>query len=1498
MMHKTTQFYLALLILTGLNLSAFSQNIPKSFSNEPLTFIENVGKYFESINDKEQRKEGKKLMEKFTEAWNGGSFSSTEQEKIMKMANTMLKYKMRPMPHYARFLESLMSFAATNPDAQSVNAWFTILEKSLDVSSNRKFLSFLDISVSLFTDNVLYASSATKWKSSSNDYHFEYDSVPCIVFPSLDLTGFANKDSTVIYHTQGIYYPTQYLWVGQGGTVTWKRTGLPEDQVWAELGPYTIGLRFSKYEADSVRFYNKEYFDKPLLGHLEEKVLAAVSEEQTSYPRFTSYFVRLRISELFREVDYEGGFSMHGPRLIGSGNQMQDAFLFFKKDGKDFIKVTSKSYVIRKDRISSTKASITIYWEGDSIYHPGLEMKYIDKNRELSFIRNDEGIAMSPYYDSYHNIDMYCEAVYWKMDEPKIDFTMIKGTGSEGNATFESSNYFRESRYLKLQGIDEQNPLDLVASYGQKFKTREFTLTEFFNYIHRPPEQVKATLLRLAIRGFLIYDLDDDKIIIKDRLYEYLNARAKKTDYDVIQFNSTILAQPNATLSLLNFDLKLRGVPMVYLSDSQKVYIYPNNQELLLKKNRDFLFSGRVHAGLFDFFAHDCSFDYAKFKLNLPVVDSLSFMVKAREKNEYGERPLVRVKSVICSLSGDILIDHPNNKSGVNDYPEYPIFNSKNDAYVYYDRFNIQKGVYKRDIFFFHVYPFSISKLVDFETDEIKFEGYLVSGGIFPDIEEPLRVQPDYSLGFTRTTPPGGWPIYGGIGEFKNIVDLSHRGFKGNGTIKYLASASESVDFNFYPDSVNGDLQRFLLEEQLGSVEYPPVTATDVYEHWLPYKELLLLSTRQKSIEMYGGQTHLTGTLALTPQSLTGAGTVAVADAEMDAELFKFKNKVFDSDTADFRLKTYDLKQLAFSTHNYKSHIDFIERKGEFKSNGGGSKVEFPINQYICFMDEFEWYMDKEEISLANTRTVAIPTADKGNIRELVDIDISGSEFVSVHPKQDSLRFLSPKARYNLRNNIIFAEQVSFIRVADAAVFPEKGLVTIFRDAKMNTLTNAKILANTTTKYHTVDSATVDIFSRKDYLAKGVYTYVDDKEKSQRIFLNKINVDSSFQTNGFAHISDSMNFMLNQHFGFAGDVKLMASKEFLYFMGGFRLQHDCDTITRAWVRFESDINPKEIYLPVNEDLRDITNKSIFAALAFSQKNNHIYPAILNKKESFNDQDLVSARGFIFYDENQQEYQVGSMDKLKTPLLPGNYLSLNARNCVLRGEGPINMGAVFGQLKLQSFGSVDYFIVPDSASFDLVSTLDFFFADDALKMIRDGLKDANLMAADLTKDKYKRALGELMGVKDADDIITEISLYGTIRRIPAELNHTLVFSDIMFKWNPVTNSFVSMGPIGIGNMEKTQINKFVKGYIEITKKRSGDILDMYLEISDSEWYYFNYSRNLMQAVSSNEEFNKIITELKPEKRTHKGEKGEDTYRFNISTSKKKKDFIRRMEGDTE
>ncbi|MCD4745039.1 MAG: hypothetical protein K8R58_01935, partial [Bacteroidales bacterium] len=1153
-MNKIQYYIIIFLILFG-NLS-FGQKFTE-FSKDSESFISEMTNFFQKISIKKNKEKCEKLMETFSLEWTSGKFTNEMKEDIYNISNLMLKRRLKAYPHFFHYLSCMVSIVNFEQSlVRSCRAWNLCLDELVNIKhSSRPFTSFLDISYNLFSDNILYKSKATLWKSNNNDYYFEYDSVPRIVFPSLNLTCYANKDSSVIYNTKGVYYPLIYKWIGEGGKLTWKRAGFDENNVYAELYTYEIFLKFSKFSVEQVKFYHKGYFDKPLLGSLEEKVLANVTEKNASYPRFTSSYTHIKVDTLFKNIDFGGGIEMKGAKIIGSGDRENDAYLILRKDNKEFVRIKSNLFVIRKDRISSSRASITIYYEGDSIYHPGLQMKYMDDNKELSLIRTGKGLSKSPFFDSYHNIDIFCEAIYWKMNEPDIKFQMVKGISGLGRATFESTNYFAASRYFKLQGIDKINPLNLLKNYTEKYNIKEIYVRGLMEYMKKPKQQIIAMLITLANKGFLIYDTDDEKAIIKDRLYDYIDAFNRKIDYDVIQFNSETYGHNNASLSLDSFDLKLHGVPIVFLSDSQKVFIFPNNKELVLKKNRDFLFSGRVHAGLFDFYASNCYFNYDQFKLDMPTIDSMSFMVQSFTKDEYGQRHLERVKTVLSDLTGDLLIDEPNNKSGLKKYPRYPVFSSTKDAYVYYDKNTIQNGVYTRDKFYFYVYPFTIDSLDNFKTDVLHFNGYLASAGIFPDIEESLKVQPDYSLGFISSAPPQGYPIYGDKGTYFSKINLSHQGLRGNGSLEYLTSTSWSKDFLFFPDSCNAVAKSFVLREQLGAVEYPSVKGIQVYEHWMPYQDRMIISKIDFPFSMYDNQSELHGSLALSPTKLTGGGMMKFEEAEMDARLYKFKHHEFDSDTADFRLRTLDQTQLAFSTHNYQSHIDLKERQGVFKSNGGTSLVEFPVNQYICSMDEFDWYMDKAEIALGSSQKAEEMAAyDNLTLYELVDVDLSGSEFISVHPDQDSLRFYSTKAKFSLKDNVILAEDVKMIRVADAAIFPVDKKVTIRKDAQMKTLTNAKILANTVTKYHSIYNAAIKIKAKKNYTAIGAYDYIDETGYRQRIQLKKIVVDTTFQTYAIGYISDSLGFTLSNDFDFAGNIKLLANNEFLNFNGGFRIR--------------------------------------------------------------------------------------------------------------------------------------------------------------------------------------------------------------------------------------------------------------------------------------------------------------------------------------------------------
>jgi len=1488
---------LTLGVLTSPALFCQGQKINR-FSGDSTKFIGELNTLFLNISDNEKKLIAPQ-MEDFIQKWNSEQFLPSRKKMIYSICNAMLNKRFKPFPDFINYISALNTFLNSHQPEARFEPWSQILKKLIADKNGRLFINFLEFTTHLFAENLLYQSPSTRWKATSNEYRFEFDSLPTVTFDRTDLVCYANDDSLNIFQTKGIYYPISIRWHGQEGAVNWKRAGLDPGQVNASLDLYDIQMRFSKFTADSVTFFHKKYFSSPILGNYTDKVLADITEEKASYPRFSSYDKLIGISNLFGNIDYLGGFSMEGSRVIGFGIKHKDARLFFKKDGKDFAIIRSKSFIIRHDRINSGLASITIYHDNDSIYHPGLQMKYIDEMKELSMTKDERVVSVSPWFDSWHKIEIYCEAMYWKINESKLKFEMMKRLTKESQAIFESSSYYSLNRYERLKGMDEVNPLNLIKQFSEMTKSSSFTLEEITNYLQMPQEQVEVTLMNLANRGFLVYDFDDKVGRIKDKLIDYVNAKNGKIDYDVIFFNSEVSGTSNGILNLVSFDLKLQGVPRVFLSDSQQVYIYPKNMELILKKDMDFFFSGKIEAGLFDFYARDCSFEYNKFKINLPFVDSMAFYVRSKKMDlKTGKFPMVRVRTVLTQLSGELLIDDPKNKSGLKSLPEYPVFSNTDTAYVNWDKSSIRKGVYKKDKFFFEVVPFTIHSLDVVSTDSLNFTGSLTSAGIFPKVDEPLKVRPDFSLGLEKLTGEAGYPVYGGKGMFFSRVDLSDQGLRGDGTLQYLNSTTISSNFLFLPDSMKTIAQSFVAKEQTGEVEYPSVHSDSVGQFWFPYKDSLIVVSTRKEMNMYRDESLFAGKLALTPKGLSGNGTVKIKDAEMDSRGFSFKSRTFNALIANFRIKAYDLADLTISTKNYQTHFDFDERKGEFRSNVGISKVEFPFNKYICSMDRFNWMIDNEEIALFNDQSRKnLP--DSLNLAQLIDVGYTGSEFVSVHPLQDSLRFFAAKARYNLRTNVINAEEVKIIKVADAAIYPDSGKVLIFKDAQMQTLHRAIILANTANRYHRIYTADVSIASRKRYTGLGSYDYIDRTGAPYSLHFSSIRVDTSGQTVAKGEIPDSAHFRLSPEFAFKGEVMLQAGQKNMEFDGEFRPVTDCIKPGCDWVNFQSRIDPKNVHIPLTSPMKNAFRETVSLALLYSKSNSRPYVTFFKTKESFSDSVMATAGGYVQYVPYSTEFRIAQLDKLNKMDLPGPYFSMNTTNCRVRSEGKINLGLNPGNIRMESYGLVDYFIIPDSTRLHLAIAFNFPFSDEALQKFNLDLQSINLSGVTLSHTPFSIAMDYLLDKKETDRLKSEMELVGKFKKFPEQLERTLFLADVWLRYDPESKSYISYGTIGIGSIMKNQVNRYVNGIIEFTKKPNGDDFTIYLELAKDEWYFFNYRNNILQALSSNLAFNDLITEAQKSKseqnRVDKEAKG---FRYTVSTDRKKRDFLRKFETQSE
>ncbi|MCX7862572.1 MAG: hypothetical protein N2449_06220 [Bacteroidales bacterium] len=1474
--------------------SVYSQPM-KTFSAKPEQFIIELKEFIEN----KDKKLGKDLYEQLLPLWNGTYYNQQDKEKIISVANELLQKRALPIPHFESYTKIIIIFARKSYPKADFDEWLkgTSFLCRKKTSTLNAIDNFLDNIYSFIDKQYLAKSSTVRWKTRNSNAQFIFDGENFFISVGKgDIVCYSKNDSTVVYNTEGTYNAYTQEWTGYNGVVTWERAGFKRDEVYAQLRRYKIDMKKSNFDADSVYLVHKRYFKEPLLGILSEKVMADVDTQKAIYPQFRSYSKRHKIANIFPNIHYEGGFSLKGNRFIGEGTADELALLsIYYKDTLKML-AASRSYIFREDEINGQNTAITIYIEKDSIYHPGVIFKYDANRNELALIRDNEGMRRSPYYDTYHRLELDFPYLTWKLNEPQMVMRPIPKTTNK-KATFSSMDYFSQSKYLELQGMDMKNPLQELRAFTKKIGSRKFHENNYASHIKLSLQATRQVLLGLAFKGFVNYSLETGEVYVTDKTFFYLQCSVGQKDYDVINFESNVVGDDyNAILSLLDNNLKMKGVQEIFLSDSQNVAIFPKEQQIIIKKNRDFVFDGKVRAGLFLFIGSNFSFSYEQFKLTLTDINTIKMRVKTDEVDQYGNPVQRDLTSVIENATGELLLDEPNNKSSVKRIPKYPIFNSKKDSYVFYDYKSVFDGVYKRDNFYFQIYPYSLDSINTLTRKNLLFKGHFVSAGIFPPFDETLSVQADYSLGFKRNTPIEGFPAYGGKGTYKKQIMLSNKGLRGSGELAFVKAKAISDDFMFFPDSMNTTAKEFYVEKQAKGVEFPSVEGKNIYIHWLPYKEEMLATNTTKPFEMYDKQATYEGTLRIEPKGLSGWGKLEFATAQLLSNQFNFKEHIVDADTSNFNLKTLEQTDFSFKTNNVKSHIDFKERKGEFMSNGEASFVEFPQNKYICYMDQFTWWMDKEEIEMsASQKALAKVPENKENMSptEAEDVQLQGSKFISIHPNQDSLSFIAPTAKYNLRKYIISANDVKLIRVADATVYPGDGKVVIEKNAVMQTLKESKIVANNTNRFHTIYNATTNIYGKKNYSSSGYYDYIDETNNKQVIKFDVVSVDSTYQTYARGKIGITENFTLSPNFAFTGDVYLYANNEFLTFDGSTKISHECQSMNRYWVNFKAVINPKEIYIPIGDTVKDINNNRINNGFFITNDSIHIYPAFLIKRKNYSDIAVFKATGFLTFDKKDSKYKISNKEKLQEFNMPGDYLSLHRTACVMYGEGKLNLGVNLGQVKLNTVGNVTSDLIKGDVYIDLLMGINFFIESKCMDIFTKDVTNApGLEPIDLTRNVFVKGLYELVGEQKANELISEYSL-GKFKKMPKELEHTIMLTDLKFKWNQKTKSYISDTLIGIGMVGKEYVNRMAVGFMEITKKRSGDKFNLYLQLTDNLWYFFSYSNNLMQVLSSNEEFNTVIKTLKPDQRKIDADKGQAPYSYFVASVTTMKKFVKRM-----
>ncbi len=1460
-------------------------------SQESKIFSGKTGLYPQEISafiQKNINAESAAVLDEFITAWRVDSiFSLPEQEAIVQTSINMAKKNAKPYPHFSHYLKCILILKKDPQKTKNFNGWEKGLEMLID---NRKITlqavdRYLVFIKQLADSSSLYHSNTVEWRIQTPAFRFLVDSTINIQVDASDLYCRVRKDSIKISGTSGFYNPITTIWKGMQGLVTWERAGFAKEDVYANLGAYTINMTRSEYSARDVIFVNKNYFDGPLKGILTDKVMVNKRPADADYPQFDSYQKDFKIKELYKDIDFEGGLSMQGAKLVGAGNREKQAKIFvFRKDTLVLI-ASSNYFAFKKDRINSSSAGIVIKLKNDSIFHHGLALSYILATRELTLSRTENFTSQSPYYNSYHNIDMSFEQLVWKMDEPVMRFTAMMGSQT-GKAKFESVNFYNNDQFMSLQLMDDVNPLISIRSFAKKMGVEQFLASDYADYLKKSETQVKQQLMRMAALGFLFYDSENDMATIRPRLHDYIAASIARIDYDVISIPSnTSGPEENAVFDLRNYDLTINGIPRIFVSDSQNVVIYPENEQIIMKKNRHFQFDGQLQAGLFTISGRNFFFNYDTFKIDLVQIDSLRIRYLTGETDNFGFPLTERAQNLLENLKGELYIDKPDNKSGRKSYAQYPIFVSKESGYVYYDDKHIYNGIYTRDRFFFRLEPFTMDSIDNFNRQSMEYKGELASADIFPVIKETLRLQPDKSLGFVYNTQEGGIPAYKGKGLFNNTITLSNSGLTGSGSIKYLTSTTNSGQIVFFPDSLNAEARDFTIAMKTSETQYPHVTSANNHIHWMPYQDAMYAYRKDSLFRMFNPTTKLAGTLKLEPSGLSGNGRMYMEGAELSSDNYAFKAQIIDADTSDFYLKSLHSEGFTVLTENIDSHIDFSTGKGLFRSNEEFTLVSFPENRYVSFLNTFEWEMNKKILAMGSSN------ASKPPVDQNAD-ELYGPRYICTDPEQDSLSFISPMAYYDYDSNLIKATQVKYIEIADSRIYPDEEKLTVQPDARLRTLFKAEVTANKNTKYYQLHDGTINIMARNKYLGSAYYDYTDITEQQQLIYFNALSVDTAIQTIGSGEIVEEDEFTLSPNYRYHGKVFMQANNPYLTFDGNAHIEHNCDTIRSRWMHFRNEIDPKNVMLPIPEDLIDKDRNKLFNGLYMYYDSVHVYPAFLSGRKFSSDRPVVTASGYLNYDQEKQVYQISSKERLLDPTAPGNYLSIHRENCELYGEGRLDLGANLGLVKLATTGNATHKTAENTTELHVILGIDFYIADDIIQVMAAEIDSMpSLEAVDVNNPLYVKSLINLMGKAKYDALKSEASLFGTPKETPAEIKHTILFNELTLRWDDENNSWVSVGKIGIGSINGRSVNKRVDGMLELQIKRSGDILDFYFQLDRRTWYYFGYTRGVMQMHSSNNEFLDLMKKLKPNEREAKSS-GKDSYIYMVSTDVKKNTFLRR------
>ena len=1416
--------------------------------------------------------ERKELVGDYVEAMTSSLLSAEEKSAVETVFQNLQDLRVPVAPDLQNYVLCVNGFCKRQ-EKENLTVWLKGVQKALSATERKRTAvkNYLESVSLLASRQVLYEGNGWQWQFAGK---MVWHSDPLRVdLQDGDLICATRKDTIRIYSTQGTYVVGGEVVKARGGQVKWKEN----EEMCADLNRYSVNLKSSAYTADSVLFRYASRFSRPLAGTLKDNALKYARGKDTPFPEFNSYAEDVEVRDIYRDISFRGGIAYKGIKFFGTGSDEHPALLQVIPNDSISLKLYAKQFSFDSARIISGHTAMEIIMEGGEITHSDINFLYTLPQHTVTLKRISEQSQHLPFKDSYHQILFNMEEIFWPLDSSYLEMRMSNRSGLF-KATIESMNFFSDDIYDKIQGLDEVNPLNGLLMCSRALKRNTFTIADYAEFVKKPADQLRKQIILLSYDDFVDFNEAKDEVRLRQRLFDYTKARVGKQDYDNIRFSSLPgKAKPNAVMNVKNYNLRIDGVEKLMISEARNIFAEPSDRRVLFLKNRDMAFNGKLNAGMFDMYGQNLFFSYEKYAISLPKVDSTSMYAAGAGKNARGKK----IQSLIRDITGEIVIDSPDNKSGKKDDPEFPKLNSTGESFVYFDDPAIQHGQYKRDSFYYKIKPYTLSGINDGHRFRYAFSGTLVSHIVSP-IDDTLRLQEDNALGLTYQTPESGIGLYD-KGRISSRIVLNRKGFIASGKVDMNKSRFQSDSILMLPSrllATTPELQVEAIENQR-----PEASGKEVKIQYLPAVGSLQATSVSVPFDVYEGRIKHAGKLLVYENILDASGKFQLEGAELKSDLFHFQPARILSQATALNIASVLNKDIRLNTTNVSADIDLRANKGKFENNVESNRADFSGSRYNCTFEGFTWYMKDAYLNIGIEDTVQLAKIWKMEDTDLIP-KAGRNLFISTNPALDSLNFIAPLARYDLKTGDIDCRWINHIDVANGRFYPSDGGLYIQANGDIREFEGGRLLCERKDAKKVLQDVTFKLKGRLAFSGSGNYTYVSEEKKKSIIRFTELGTDSSKLIYAKVSLKEDAPLLLNDGLKYKGNVTLHSRQPHLYFAGYAKMTvADSGALKHSWVAVKDYLEADRIRIAVKlENKNDKQGRIYNGIYLHADRTFKPYAAFLSNRLFYNDDLLVAGEGKLEWSAGIRQYVISdtSADKYYR-------FRYDPETETISAFGKIGLDLNIPGMAQKMGGNIGYDMAGQKLEMkQALCLLDFPLLSKMEAVLLKDFADKKLKNVSMYDELYEK-IYEIFGKETMNNVINRQLRHSGL---PDSLSQLFVLDSLDVRWNDKTHSYMADGAVKVLAIKGKPVEKAMNIKMEFIRGRTQNQYFLYL-YDENVWYYFEYSDQSLYTLSSNEEYNTVVKLEKPEKKVIQTKEKETLYTITLCPPLKKERFLKRV-----